>query len=143
MQQLAAELANPKPRRNTVIKMCLRSQLSGVVKYITGAVDTLQVNDIFGQITHYSAPKLHVTSLDAVSNALWLLVLRQDIKDAPRLKDCSTDPAHRVEENTLLRDEIHKQMQADLDKKHRGVHHPFWHHTLACTVSSVETKPDL
>ena len=89
VQQLAAELARARPRRTTVVKMCLRSQLSGVVRYITGAVDTLQVNDIFGRITHYRAPKLHVTSLDAISKALWLTVFRQDVKDTPRLKDCS------------------------------------------------------
>ena len=58
---------------------------------ITGAVDTLQVNDIFGRITHYRAPKLHVTSRDAIPQALWLSVFRQDAKDTPRarLKDCS------------------------------------------------------
>ena len=31
VEQLAAELARPNPRRNAVIKMCFRSQLSGVV----------------------------------------------------------------------------------------------------------------
>jgi hypothetical protein len=89
VQQLQAELARARPRRTTVIKICLRSQLSGVVRYITGAVDTLQVNTIFGQITHYRASKLHVTSLDAISKALWLSVFRQDVKNTPRLKDCS------------------------------------------------------
>ena len=72
VQQLSSETARPKPRRSTVSRICFRSHLSGVVRYITGAVDTLQVNDIFGQIAHYRAPKLHVTSLDAVSKALWL-----------------------------------------------------------------------
>ena len=85
VQQLAAELARARPRRTTVIKMCLHSQLSGVVRYIAGAVDTLQVNDSFGRITHYRVPKLHVTSLDAISKALWLTVFRQDVKDTPQL----------------------------------------------------------
>ena len=80
-------MARPKPRRNTVIRICLRSQLSGVVRYITGAVDTLLVNDVFGQITHYRAPKLHVSSLDAFSKTLWLSVFKQDIKDTSRLKN--------------------------------------------------------
>ena len=60
-----------------------------MVRYITGAIDTLHVNDIFTQITHYRVPKLHVTSRDAVSKALWLSVFRQDIKNTPRLKDFS------------------------------------------------------
>ena len=89
VQQLAAELKRARPRRTTIIKTCLRSQLSGVVRYITGAVDTLQVSDIFGKITHYRAPKLHVSSLDAISKALWLSVFKQDVRDTPRLKDCS------------------------------------------------------
>ena len=91
VQQLAAELARARPRRTKIIKICLRSQLSGVVRYITGAVDTLQVNDIFGRITHYRVPKLHVSSLDALSKALWLTVFRQDVGDTPRLKDCTFD----------------------------------------------------
>ena len=57
--------------------------------------------------------------------------------DSCRNKDYARDEK-LAEENKRLRDEIDKQMRAN--KKHKGVHHPFWHHTLACTVSSVEAN---
>ena len=42
---------------------------------------------------------------------------------APKAGKATTDPAQLVEENTRLREEINKQMQAN--KKHKGVHHSF------------------
>ena len=89
VQKLSQEMAKASPKRNKVIRICLRSQLSGVVRYIVGAVDTLQVHEVFGQITHYRAQKLHVSTLDTISKALWLAVFKDDIVDTPRLKNCS------------------------------------------------------
>ena len=62
---------------------------------------------------------------------------------APKAGTATTDTAQLAIENTCkrLRGEIDKQMRAN--KKHKGGYHPFWHHTRACTVSSVETEPDL
>ena len=39
--KLTLELGSGKPRRNVVIKVCLRSRLSGVVQYITGALGAI------------------------------------------------------------------------------------------------------
>ena len=83
--KLTLELGRSKPRRNVVIKLCLRSRLSGVVRYITGALDTLHVHDMFGQITHHRAQKLHASTLDPISKALWLSVFKTDIAETPRL----------------------------------------------------------
>ena len=89
VQQLSQEMARSKPRHNVVIKTCLRSQLSGAVRYIAGVVDTLQlqVHEVFGQITHYRAQNLHVSTLDAISKALWLSVFKAAIQEYPRLKN--------------------------------------------------------
>ena len=85
------EMPKANPKRNNVIRICLRSKLFGVVRYIAGAVDTQQVHEVFGQITHYRAQKLHdiVSTLDTISKALWLSVFKQDILETPRLTNCS------------------------------------------------------
>ena len=58
-----------------------------MVRYIAGAVDTLQVHEVFGQITHYRAQKLHVFTLDAISKTLWLSVFKAGIYETRQLKN--------------------------------------------------------
>ena len=79
VHKLSQEISKANPKRNNAgIRICLRSKLSGVVHYIAGAVDMLQVHEVFGHIMHYRAKKLHVSTLDTILKVLWRSVFKQD-----------------------------------------------------------------
>ena len=67
VQQLKRELDRPEgTRRGKILGICLKSRLSGVVRYITGALETLEVADVFASLTHLRIRKLTADSLATV-----------------------------------------------------------------------------
>ena len=53
VQRIKRELDRPEgTRRGEILGICLKSRLSGVMRYITGVLDTLEVAVVFASLTH-------------------------------------------------------------------------------------------
>ena len=94
VQALKAELDRPEgTRRSHILSICLRSKLSGVVRYITGALDTLEVADVFASLTHLRIRKLADDSLAPLCDHLWAAVFAEEIANNDLVGNASFSPA--------------------------------------------------
>ena len=70
VKRVKRELA---PSQSAIFDICLPSRLSGVVRFITGVLSTLDVADIFAvELTHYRVRRLHADSMAGLCKHLWL-----------------------------------------------------------------------
>ena len=94
VQQVKRELDRPEgTRRGEILGICLKSRLSGVVRYITGALETLEVADVFASLTHLRIRKLTADSLAPLCEHLWTTVFAQDILKNDLVGNASFHPS--------------------------------------------------
>ena len=93
VKSLNEELGQPAPSQSRILSLCLSSRLSGVVCYMTGVLDTLEVSDVFAQISHLRARKLNQESLARLCKHMWLTVFEGELEEFPRVADATFHPA--------------------------------------------------
>ena len=93
VQALKAEIDRPEgTRRSQVLSICLKSKLAGVVRYIAGALDTLEVAHVFASLTHLRIRKLAEDSLVPLGEHLWAAVFAEEIAENDPVGNASFSP---------------------------------------------------
>ena len=95
VKALNEELGQAAPSQSKILSLCLSSRLSGVVRYMTGVLDTLEASDVFSQISHVHlrAQKLNQESLAQLCKHMWLTNFTGDLQEYPRVADATFHPA--------------------------------------------------
>ena len=93
VKRVKQELERPTPSQSAIFDICLPSRLSGVVRFITGVLPTLDVADVFAvDLTHYRVRRLHADSMAGLCKHLWLRVFEDEIAEFPRVSESSFHP---------------------------------------------------
>ena len=89
VRDLNEELDAEAPSQSNILSLCLSSRLSGVVRYMTGMLDALEISDVFPRIAHLRARKLNQDSLARIAKHLWLKVFKDEVEEYPRVADAT------------------------------------------------------
>ena len=123
VQRVKHELDRPDgTRRGEILGICLKSRLSGVVRYITGVLDTLEVADVFASLTHLRIRKLTVDSLAPLCEHLWTAVFSQEIMQNDLVGNASFHPSFIKDIFSMKWDSIdwEQRLVHDLDLARAG-----------------------
>ena len=124
VQQVKRELDRPEgTRRGEILGVCLKSRLSGVVRYITGILEALEVADVFASLTHLRIRKLTADSLAPLCEHLWTTVFAQDILKNDLVGNASFHPSFIKDVFSMKWDSIdwEQRLVHDLDLARAGV----------------------